>query len=98
MIKSTASGIIIGCAEIPPLNSFYQMSQNSEPSLQALTQFIAEQAPDNKLIKMVTHHVAIDAISGKNVAPANGSLLKLNESAPYEFVGVVRSGKVNKLK
>ena len=44
---------------------------------------------------MVSHHVTIAAIAGKNVAPGNGVLLKLNESAPYEFVGVVRSGKGN---
>lgn len=82
-------------SEMPPLNSFYQMSQNRKPSLDALKQFIAEQAVDNKLIIMTTHHVTIAAIAGKNVSPGNGVLLKLNESAPYEFVGVVRSGKAN---
>lgn len=78
-------------AEMPPLNSFYQMPQNQQPSLLALKQFIAEQKTDSKLIIMVTHHVTIAAISGQNVATGNGVLLKLNESAPYEFVGVVTS-------
>ncbi len=75
--------------EMPPLNSFYQMPQNREPNLHALKQFIAEQKTDSKLIIMVTHHVTIAAISGQNVASGNAVLLKLNESAPYEFVGVV---------
>jgi len=78
-------------AEMPPLNSFYQMTQNREPSLQVLKSFIAEQTTDKKLIIMVTHHVTIDAISGQNVASGEGVLLKLNDSAPYEFIGVVSS-------
>ncbi len=82
-------------SEMPPLNSFYQMTQNRKPSLQALKQFIAEQTTDNKLIIMVTYHVTIAALSGQNVSPGDGVLLKLNESAPYEFAGVVRSRLAN---
>ena len=75
--------------ELLPLNSFYQMPQNREPNLQALKQFIASHTTDTKLIIMVTHHVTIEAISGKNVASGDGVLLKLNQSAPYDFVGIV---------
>ena len=80
--------------ELPPLNSFYQMPQNREPNLQALKQFLASQKTDDRLIIMVTHHVTIEAISGKNVASGDGVLLKLNQvdannAAPYEFVGTV---------
>ena len=75
--------------ELPPLNSFYEMPLNREPNLQALKQFLASQKTNGRLIILVTHHVTIDAISGKNVASGDGVLLKLNQSAPYEFVGTV---------
>ena len=81
--------------ELPALNSFFEMPENREPSLRALKKFIATQ-PDNKqLIIMVTHHVTIAAISGENVASGDGVLLKLNTSAPYEFVGVVSNDLSN---
>jgi phosphohistidine phosphatase SixA len=75
--------------ELPPLNSFYEIPQNREPNLQALKQFFDTQKSDAKLIIMVTHHVTIEAISGKNVASGDGVILKLNQSAPYEFVGTL---------
>ena len=81
--------------ELPSLNSFFQMPQNREPSLRSLKQFISEQSPEAGLIIMVTHHVTISAISGQNVQSGNGVLLKLNESAPYEFVSSISTGKVN---
>jgi len=74
--------------ELPALNSFFQMPENREPSLRALKQFISDQAINQNLIIMVTHHVTIAAISGQNVASGDGVLLKLNESAPFEFVGI----------
>ena len=79
----------------PALNSFYQMTQNKEPNLINLKQFFAEQTPENDIIIMVTHHVTIGAITGKNVAPGDGILLKLKPSAPYEFVSVVTTGRVD---
>ena len=92
----TARLLDLGSVNVfPPLNSFYQKPQNREPSLKNLKQFIAEQTPENDLIIMVTHHVTIAAISGKNVAAGEGVLLKLKPSAPYEFVGVVTTGRVD---
>lgn len=92
----TARLLDLGSVKVfPPLNSFYQKPQNREPSLKNLKQFIAEQTPENDLIIMVTHHVTIGAISGKNVAAGNGVLLKLKPSAPYEFVSVVTTGRVD---
>ncbi|WP_299871420.1 histidine phosphatase family protein [uncultured Cocleimonas sp.] len=74
--------------ELPALNSFFQMPENREPSLRTLKQFISDQSTNQKLIIMVTHHVTIAAISGQNVASGDGVLLKLNASAPFEFVGI----------
>ena len=92
----TARLLDLGSVNVfPPLNSFYQKPQNREPSLKNLKQFIVEQTPENDLIIMITHHVTIGAISGKNVAPGNGVLLKLKPSAPYEFVSVVTTGRVD---
>lgn len=75
--------------EFSALNSFYEMPENRESSLSILKQFIAKQTPDNDLIIMVTHHVTISAISGQNVSSGDGVLLKLNKSAPYEFVSTI---------
>lgn len=76
--------------ELTALNSFFQKTENREPNLNALTKFINEQASNESLIIMLTHSVTISAISGQNVAPGNGVLLKLNESKPYEFISVVK--------
>ncbi len=75
--------------ELSSLNSFFQMSQNRESSLRNLRQFISKQTTDNRLIIMVTHNITISAISGQNVAPGDGVLLKLNKSSPYEFISVL---------
>ncbi len=75
--------------ELKALNSFFQMPQNRDANLSALKEFMVNQIPDNNLIIMVTHSVTISAISGQNVASGNGVLIKLNQSAPYEIIGVV---------
>jgi phosphohistidine phosphatase SixA len=74
-------------AELPALNSFYELTQNREPNLTALRKFIAEQPPDGDLIILVTHFVTISAIADEAVSSGEGVLLKLNEDAPYEIVG-----------
>ncbi|MGD9089838.1 MAG: histidine phosphatase family protein [Desulfobacterales bacterium] len=74
-------------AELPALNSFYELTENREPNLKALRQFIAKQPPDGKLIIMVTHLVTISAIADEAVSSGEGVLLKLNPAEPYEVVG-----------
>lgn len=76
--------------ELPSLNSFFQMTENREPNLNHLKQFISIQKPNKSLIIMVTHSVTISAISGQSVASGDGVLLKLNNNSHYEFVSVVR--------
>ena len=79
-------------AELPALNSFYELVQNREPNLRALKKFIAEQPLDGELIIMVTHFVTISAIADEAVSSGEGVLLKLNQGAPYESIGRVEFG------
>ncbi len=74
-------------AELPALNSFYELTHNREPNLKALREFIAKQPPDGELIILVTHLVTISAIADAGVSSGEGVLLKLNMDAPYEMVG-----------
>ena len=81
--------------ELPALNSFFQMTENREPNLRALNQFIYEQKTDDELIIMVTHSVTISAISGQSVASGDGVLLKLNTDSSYEVIDIVSADLVN---
>jgi len=76
-------------AELPALNSFFELTQNREPNLKALRKFIADQPPDGRLVILVTHFVTVSAITGEGVSSGEGVLLKLNKDAPYEVVGRV---------
>jgi phosphohistidine phosphatase SixA len=76
-------------AELPALNSFYELTENREPNLKALKEFIAKQSPDRKLIIMVTHLVTISAMADEAVSSGEGVLLKLNPEAQYEVIGRV---------
>ncbi len=79
--------------ELPALNSFYERTQDREPNLKALREFIAQQPPDGELIILVTHLVTISAIADAGVSSGEGVLLKLNRDAPYEMVGRLNFGQ-----
>ena len=74
-------------AELPALNSFYEMTQDREPNLRALRTFIAQQPSDGVLIILVTHFVTISAVANEAVSSGEGVLLELKKDAPYEVVG-----------
>ena len=74
-------------AELPALNSFYELTQNREPNLKALRNFIGQQPPDGKLIILVTHLVTISAMADEVVSSGEGVLLKLNPATTYEVIG-----------
>ena len=74
-------------AELPALNSFYELVQDREPNLRALREFMAAQPIDGKLIILVTHFVTISAISNEGVSSGAGVLLKLNQGGLHEVVG-----------
>jgi broad specificity phosphatase PhoE len=80
-------------AELPALNSFYELTQDREPNLKALRKFIAEQPSDGALVILVTHLVTISAITDVGVSSGEGVLLKLNKDAPYEIVGRLDFGR-----
>jgi phosphohistidine phosphatase SixA len=79
-------------AELPALNSFYELAQDREPNLKALRKFIADQPSTGVLVILVTHLVTISAIADAGVSSGEGVLLKLNEDAPYEIVGRLNFG------
>ncbi len=84
----TAELLAVGSvAELPALNSFYELTQDREPNLKALREFIAEQPHDGALVILVTHFVTISAIAGEGVSSGEGVLIKLNDDEPYEIVG-----------
>lgn len=90
----TAKLLEIGpVAELPALNSFYELTQNREPNLKALRNFITEQPSEGALIILVTHLVTISAIADEAVSSGEGVLLKLNQEAPFEMVGRLNFGK-----
>ena len=80
-------------AELPALNSFYELTQDREPNLKALRKFIADQPSEGALIILVTHLVTISAIANEGVSSGEGVLLNLNEDAPYEVVGRLNFAK-----
>jgi len=79
-------------AELPALNSFYEMMQDREPNLRALRAFIVQQPSDGVLIILVTHFVTISAIANEAVSSGEGVLLELKNDAPYEIVGRLNFG------
>ena len=92
----TAELLEIGpVAELPALNSFYEMAQDRQPNLEALRKFIAQQPSDGVLVILVTHFVTIAAIANEGVSAGEGVLLKLNQDAPYENVGRINFGSVS---
>ena len=94
--KETAQLLNLGTVqELPALNSFFQMPENRESSLRSLRDFISKQKTNESLIIMVTHSVTISAISGQSVASGDGVLLKLNDSASYEFISTVSTESIN---
>jgi phosphohistidine phosphatase SixA len=79
-------------AELPALNSFYELTQDRQPNLKALRKFIAEQPSDGVLVILVTHLVTISAIADEGVSSGEGVLLKLNKDTTYENVGRMNFG------
>ena len=80
-------------AELPALNSFYELTRDREPNLKVLKKFIAQQPSDGVLVILVTHFVTISAIANESVSSGEGVLLKLSRDAPYEIVGHLDFGR-----
>lgn len=79
--------------ELSALNSFYERTQDREPNLRALNDFISQHPVKGELIIMVTHFVTIAEIAGTGVSSGGGALLALHADAPYTVVGRVDFGK-----
>jgi phosphohistidine phosphatase SixA len=79
--------------ELAALNSFYERTQDREPNLKALNDFISQQPVKGELIVMVTHFVTIAGFSGTGVSSGGGVLLALHADAPYTVVGRLDFGQ-----
>jgi len=73
--------------ELPALNSFYGRSQDREPNLAALRDFLAAQPPQGELLVLVTHQVTIAALTGDATASGHGVLMALGEGGVLEKAG-----------
>lgn len=79
--------------ELAALNSFYERTQDREPNLKELNDFISRQPAQGELIVMVTHFVTIAGIAGTGVSSGEGVLLALHANAPYTVVGRLDFGQ-----
>jgi phosphohistidine phosphatase SixA len=79
-------------AQLPALNSFYELTENREPNLKALREFIAAQSVSGGLIIMVTHQVTISAMTNQYVSSGKGVILKINQDTSYDVVGPMDFG------
>ena len=90
----TANLIDLGpVQELAALNSFYEKTEDREPNLKALNQFISQQPMDGKLIILVTHFVTIAAIAETSVSSGEGVLVELKKNMPYTVVGRLNFGQ-----
>jgi phosphohistidine phosphatase SixA len=90
----TATLIDLGpVQELPALNSFYERTQDREPNIRALNEFIVQQPMDGELVILVTHFVTVAAIAGTSVSSGEGVLLALKEEGPYRVVGHINFGQ-----
>ena len=79
-------------AELPALNSFFELPQNREPNIKALRSFIANLPANGELIIWVTHFVTILEIAGEGVSSGEGVVLKLKEEGTYYVLGRLSFG------
>ena len=79
-------------AELPALNSFYEIPQNRETNIKALRSFIVNLPENGELIILVTHFVTILEISGEGVSSGEGVVLKLKGQGAYDVLGRLSFG------
>lgn len=79
-------------AELPALNSFYELPQDREPNIKALRSFIEKLSANGELIIMVTHFVTILEISKEGVSSGEGVVLKLDGQGAYDVLGRLSFG------
>jgi phosphohistidine phosphatase SixA len=79
-------------AELPALNSFYELPQDREPNIRALRSFIANLPANGELIILVTHFVTILEISEEGVSSGEGVVLKLKGQGAYDVSGRLSFG------
>ena len=76
---------------LPALNSFFGRSQDREPNLAALREFLAGLPVGGPPVILVTHQVTIGGITGEGTASGGGHLLQLNGSGTPKVLGRIES-------
>ena len=79
--------------ELPALNSFFERTQDREPNLTALRDFLVRQAPDGELLVLVTHQVTISGLSGEFVPSGKGLLVSIEPGGSVRTAAPVAFGE-----
>jgi phosphohistidine phosphatase SixA len=72
---------------LPALNSFFERSEDREPNISALKQFVHENTKPDELIIMVTHQVTISEITDKWTDSGHGKLVRPDQVGGIELLG-----------
>ncbi len=77
-------------AELPALNSFFDLTDTRDANISALRKFLAHLPVDGPPVVMVTHQVTISAITGSYASSGGGVILRLNGSEQPRVLGEIR--------
>jgi phosphohistidine phosphatase SixA len=72
---------------LPALNSFFERSEDREPNISALKQFVHENTKPDELIIMVTHQVTISESTDKWTDSGHGKLVRPDQVGGIELLG-----------
>ncbi|WP_418316970.1 histidine phosphatase family protein [Piscinibacter sakaiensis] len=75
--------------ELPALNSFFGRSEQREPRVAALRQFLATLPADGPPVVLVTHQVTITAFTGEGIAAGAGALFELRPGGEPRLLGQI---------
>lgn len=76
--------------ELPALNSFFDRAEDRDANIAALRRFLATLPADGPLVVLVTHQVAVTAITGIYPDSGGGAILQLDGSATPRVVGEIK--------
>ena len=86
----TAALLDLGPVEpLPALNSFFARPADRAPKLDALRRFLADLPADGPPVILVTHQVAISAITGRSAASGEAVVLALDGTGTPPVVGTI---------
>jgi len=72
---------------LPALNSFFERSEDREPNISALKQFVRDNIKPDELIIMVTHQVTISELTDKWTDSGHGKLVRPDQVGGIDLLG-----------